>query len=251
MSARSITVGPSPLASRPDDSRLADALGHLIAGAAQTLGGQAGRAPLLHRELGMRMDVAVERPRGRARCPRARRGCGPPTFDRSRSSPAVASARPGVPDRVAKMPVCLAMGDLPGFDPTLILWLNLVGTFVFGLSGGLAGVRARLDVFGVVVLSAVVGLAGGIIRDLLIGVPPATFRDWRYLAAAGAAGLVAFFGGPLLERVRSRHPDLRRDGPRAVLRHRCQQGVRLRPRGRVRPSSSARSPASAAACSAT
>ena len=94
----------------------------------------------------------------------------------------------------------LAMGDLPGFDATLILWLNLVGTFVFGLSGGLAGVRARLDVFGVVVLSAVVGLAGGIIRDLLIGTPRATFRDWRYLAAAGAAGLVAFYAGPLLER---------------------------------------------------
>ena len=98
------------------------------------------------------------------------------------------------------MRLCFAMGDLPGFDPTLILWLNLVGTLVFGISGAVAGVRARLDVFGVVVLSAVVGLAGGIIRDLLIGAPPATFRDWRYLAAAGAAGLVAFFGGPLLDR---------------------------------------------------
>jgi uncharacterized membrane protein YeiH len=81
---------------------------------------------------------------------------------------------------------------IPGFDPTLILWLNLVGTFVFGLSGGLAAARARLDLFGVVVLAGVVGLAGGITRDLLIGVPPATFRDWRYLAAVGAAGLVSF-----------------------------------------------------------
>jgi uncharacterized membrane protein YeiH len=87
------------------------------------------------------------------------------------------------------------------FDPTLILWLNLVGTFVFGLSGGLAAVRARLDIFGVLVLSAVVALAGGITRDLLIGTPPATFRDWRYLAAVGAAGLVCFFGRPALERV--------------------------------------------------
>jgi uncharacterized membrane protein YeiH len=86
------------------------------------------------------------------------------------------------------------------FDPTLILWLNLVGTFVFGLSGGLAAVRAQLDIFGVLVLSAVVALAGGITRDLLIGTPPATFRDWRYLAAAGAAGLVCFFGRPALER---------------------------------------------------
>jgi uncharacterized membrane protein YeiH len=91
--------------------------------------------------------------------------------------------------------------DVPeGFNPTLILVLNLAGTFVFGLSGGLAAVRAHLDLFGVVVLSAVVGLAGGIIRDLLIGMPPATFRDWRYLAAAAAAGLVCFVAGRALER---------------------------------------------------
>jgi uncharacterized membrane protein YeiH len=91
--------------------------------------------------------------------------------------------------------------DVPqGFDPTLILVLNLAGTFVFGLSGGLAAARAHLDLLGVVVLAAVVGLAGGVIRDLLIGVPPATFRDWRYLAAVGAAGLVCFFAGSMLER---------------------------------------------------
>jgi len=92
--------------------------------------------------------------------------------------------------------------DVPrGFDPTLILVLNLCGTFIFGLSGGLAGVRAKLDLFGIVVLSAVVGLAGGITRDLLIGTPPATFRDWRYLAAVAAAGLVCYFGRPVLERI--------------------------------------------------
>ena len=92
--------------------------------------------------------------------------------------------------------------DVPhGFDPTLILVLNLAGTFVFGISGGLAAVRAKLDLFGVVVLAGVVGLAGGIIRDLLIGTPPATFRDWRYLAAAGAAGLICYFARPALERV--------------------------------------------------
>src|SRR3954469_12392969 len=109
------------------------------------------------------------------------------------------------------------MPMIPGFNATLILWLNLVGTFVFGLSGGLAAVRARLDLFGVVVLSAVVGMAGGITRDLLIGAPaaafrdlrfprasgapPATFRDWRYLVAVGAAGVVCFFASRPLERV--------------------------------------------------
>lgn len=87
-----------------------------------------------------------------------------------------------------------------GFDPHLILVLNLAGTFVFGLSGGLAGVRARLDFLGVIVLSFTVALAGGIIRDLMIGIPPATFRDSRYLAAAAAAGVVSFIARPLLER---------------------------------------------------
>src|SRR4051794_7189141 len=90
---------------------------------------------------------------------------------------------------------------LRGFDPTLLLVLNLAGTFVFGLSGGLAGVQARLDAFGVIVLAVVVGLAGGIIRDLLIGIPPQTFRDWRYLAVAAAAGLVTFVAHPTLQRL--------------------------------------------------
>ncbi|MFG1925206.1 trimeric intracellular cation channel family protein [Cryptosporangium sp. NPDC048952] len=88
-------------------------------------------------------------------------------------------------------------------SPLLILSLNLLGTFVFGLSGGLAAVRANLDLFGVVVLATVVAMTGGIVRDVLIGTPPATFRDWRYLVAAAAAGLVCFFGGHLLERAES------------------------------------------------
>jgi len=87
---------------------------------------------------------------------------------------------------------------LHGFDPTLLLVLNLAGTFVFGLSGGLAGVQKRLDMFGVVVLAVVVGLAGGITRDLLIGVPPETVRDWRYLAVAGGAGLITLVAHPAL-----------------------------------------------------
>jgi uncharacterized membrane protein YeiH len=85
-------------------------------------------------------------------------------------------------------------------DRDLVLGLSLAGTFVFGLSGGLAGVRARLDFFGVITLAAVVGLAGGITRDLLIGVDPAAFRDWIYLGVAGLAGVVSFFARPGLER---------------------------------------------------
>lgn len=90
---------------------------------------------------------------------------------------------------------------LPGFNATLILVLALIGTFVFGLSGGMAGVRAQLDLFGAMVLAVVVGIAGSTIRDLLIGVPPATFRDWRYIAVAGGAGLIAPFMHPAIARL--------------------------------------------------
>jgi uncharacterized membrane protein YeiH len=76
-------------------------------------------------------------------------------------------------------------------DETLIL--NLVGTFAFGLSGGILAVRKKMDLFGVLVLSVATGLGGGIIRDLILGhVPPATLVDWRFLAAAGVAGLLVF-----------------------------------------------------------
>src|SRR2546427_13203265 len=76
-------------------------------------------------------------------------------------------------------------------DETLIL--NLVGTFAFGLSGGILAVRKKMDLFGVLVLAVATGLGGGIMRDLILGhTPPTTLVDWRYLAAAGVAGLLGF-----------------------------------------------------------
>lgn len=80
--------------------------------------------------------------------------------------------------------------------------LDLGGTFVFALSGGVTAVKRRLDVFGVLVLAFAVGNAGGITRDVLIGaIPPAALREWRYLAVSVLAGLVTFFWTPLLDRV--------------------------------------------------
>ncbi len=80
-------------------------------------------------------------------------------------------------------------------DATLQLVLDLSGTFVFGLNGALTAMEAEnLDVVGVVVLAVITALGGGIIRDVLIGsLPPAAFRDWRYLAVGGGAGIAAFF----------------------------------------------------------
>ena len=86
----------------------------------------------------------------------------------------------------------------------LLLVLDLVGTFVFALSGAVAGVKNRLDLFGVLVLSFAAGNAGGIARDLLIGaVPPAAISDWRYLAVSLLAGIITFYGFSGVDRLRS------------------------------------------------
>jgi len=81
---------------------------------------------------------------------------------------------------------------------------DLVGIFVFALSGGLLAVRQRLDLFGVLVLSCVTAVTGGIVRDVLIGaIPPASLADWRYLTTAMVAGVVTFYWHGLIERLRN------------------------------------------------
>jgi uncharacterized membrane protein YeiH len=82
----------------------------------------------------------------------------------------------------------------------LIYTLDLSGTFVFALSGGLAAARSRLDIFGFVVIASVTGLGGGTLRNLLLDVHPVAWvADPRYLAVCIAAALVSFAWARLLE----------------------------------------------------
>lgn len=85
-----------------------------------------------------------------------------------------------------------------------ILTLDLLGTFVFALSGATVGVRHRLDLFGVMVLSFVAATSGGMVRDVLIGDhPPAALADWRYLAVCCLAGAITFYRVGLVEHLRN------------------------------------------------
>jgi uncharacterized membrane protein YeiH len=88
-------------------------------------------------------------------------------------------------------------------DPsTTQIVLDLVGIFVFAISGALVAVRKELDVFGVLVLAGTTGLGGGFLRDVLIGAtPPAALQDWRYLLVPLLAGVLAFVYHPALGRM--------------------------------------------------
>ena len=78
-------------------------------------------------------------------------------------------------------------------ETDLQLVLDILGVFVFALSGGLVAVRKGLDLVGIVVLAWVAGLGGGIIRDVFIGdTPPVGISDWRLLVPVVVAGGLCF-----------------------------------------------------------
>ncbi|WP_406222555.1 trimeric intracellular cation channel family protein [Streptomyces decoyicus] len=88
------------------------------------------------------------------------------------------------------------------FDPSVQHALDLVGIFVFAISGALLGVRKNFDVFGMATLAEATGLGGGLFRDVVIGsVPPAAFEDLGYFLTPLLATALVFFLHPVVERI--------------------------------------------------
>ena len=87
---------------------------------------------------------------------------------------------------------------------TFVVLLDFLGSFAFAISGALVAVRHRLDLFGVLVLSYAASVAGGLMRDVILGAtPPVAIVDWRYLGVSVLAGLLTFFRHADVERMRS------------------------------------------------
>ncbi|MEU0301004.1 trimeric intracellular cation channel family protein [Streptomyces sp. NPDC006175] len=88
------------------------------------------------------------------------------------------------------------------FTPSVQHSLDIVGIFVFAISGALLAVRKNFDVFGIAVLAEVTALGGGIFRDVIIGaVPPAAFTDLGYFVTPLLAAALVFFLHPHVERI--------------------------------------------------
>ena len=74
-----------------------------------------------------------------------------------------------------------------------LLALEIIGTISFALSGTLVAIRAKLDVFGVLVIGCITAVGGGIIRDMLLGtVPPVVFTRLYILLIAVVTSLAVF-----------------------------------------------------------
>lgn len=78
----------------------------------------------------------------------------------------------------------------------VVYWLDMAGVIVFALSGVMLACRSRMDPIGMLVLTAVTGIGGGTLRDLVLGVRPVFWvTDPTYLwviLATVAVSLVGF-----------------------------------------------------------
>jgi uncharacterized membrane protein YeiH len=80
------------------------------------------------------------------------------------------------------------------------LWIDLAAVVVGALAGAGVAARQRFDAVGALLLAVVMGLGGGIIRDLLLGLRPVAVTSRYYLPTVAAAALAGFLFTSLMRR---------------------------------------------------
>jgi uncharacterized membrane protein YeiH len=75
----------------------------------------------------------------------------------------------------------------------LITTLDLIGTFAFAVTGCFKAIKHELDLLGFVILGLITGIGGGIVRDIILGVPPVALTTNLYLTVCLLAAVVSYF----------------------------------------------------------
>ena len=90
---------------------------------------------------------------------------------------------------------------LPHLSPLFIQILDLFGTMAFAVTGAFKAIEHKADIVGIIILSTITGVAGGMIRDIIFGIfPPTAITNPSYLVVTVASGIVIFFLYPSLKR---------------------------------------------------
>lgn len=75
----------------------------------------------------------------------------------------------------------------------IMIFMEIIGTIAFAVSGALIAISSSLDLFGVIFIGCTTAVGGGIMRDILIGKnPPAIFNNTEILLIAALTALVVF-----------------------------------------------------------
>jgi len=71
--------------------------------------------------------------------------------------------------------------------------LDLFGTVAFAITGAFKAIEKKFDIVGILVLATITGVAGGTIRDVILGRIPNSIADPSYIVVTIASGIVIFF----------------------------------------------------------
>lgn len=84
----------------------------------------------------------------------------------------------------------------------LVYIIDLIGTFIFAISGISVAVDKKFDIVGAIILAMVTAIGGGTLRDLLIGnTPVGWMTDINYLFVILAALPVSYFFLEIINRL--------------------------------------------------
>jgi uncharacterized membrane protein YeiH len=85
--------------------------------------------------------------------------------------------------------------------PTLIQFLDLFGTMAFAVTGAFKAIEHKSDIVGIIILSTITGVAGGIIRDITLGrIPPNAVVNPLYIIVTVSVAIIIFFVYPSLKK---------------------------------------------------
>ncbi len=85
------------------------------------------------------------------------------------------------------------MVDLTAPAEVFIYVLDLFGTMAFAVTGAFKAIEKKSDIVGIIILATITGVAGGTIRDIIIGkVPPNSIADPAYIVITVVTGIVIF-----------------------------------------------------------
>ncbi|MFT5135393.1 MAG: putative membrane protein YeiH [Arenicella sp.] len=75
---------------------------------------------------------------------------------------------------------------------SLLLIIDLLGVFVFALSGALAAARKQMDIFGYMVLAVLPAVGGGTVRDLILNTSVFWVEESAYILVGVGAGILTY-----------------------------------------------------------
>ena len=84
---------------------------------------------------------------------------------------------------------------------SIILILDFFGTMAFAVTGAFKAIEHKADIVGIILLATITGIAGGVVRDVVLGhFPPHSISDPSYVLITTITAIVIFFLYPKMQK---------------------------------------------------